>query len=281
MASFDKALRRVVPSVARLSHNPAFKAFVDVCDLPPRLWFREFRQLPPNHLRTRLGVRNRIFANQVEYLTPRAANFWLAMALEGMWSVDSTILEIGCGCGRAAQFLRDFKDYDRRFNGHYYGIDVDPEMLAWCRDHFDRERFTFMRSSHNNKVYVNDASAGAAYRIDLPDESVDFAYSHSLFSHLLEPELRNYMEEAYRLLRPGRAMNMTVFCVDYPPPTYGTRHTFRHRIDNAMVESLAMPEAAVAYREDFLVGMARDIGFSRTEVRHSPDTWQPALICWK
>jgi len=281
MASLDRTLRRVVPSVAKLSYNPAFRALVDLWDLPPRLWFREFRRLPPNHLRIRIGVGNRIFANQVEYLTARIASFWVAMALEGLWSLESTILEIGCGCGRTAEFLRDFKQYDRRFNGHYYGIDIDEEMLTWCRRNFDDERFTFIRSSHANKAYVRDSSSGAAYRIDLPDESVDFIYSHSLFSHLLEAELRNYMEEGYRLLCPGRAMNMSVFCVDYPPPTHGARHTFRHRIDNAMVESLAVPEAAVAYREDFLMRMAKEIGFSRTEMRHSLDTWQPALICWK
>jgi predicted SAM-dependent methyltransferase len=138
-----------------------------------------------------------------------------------------------------------------------------------------------MDSSHTNPLYVRDKVQGTPYRVDLPDGSIAFIYSHSLFSHLLEDELRNYVQEAHRLLGTGRAMNMSVFCLDYPPPTYGTRHTFRHPIDNAMVESLKVPEAAVAYREEFLMRMAREVGFFRSEMRHSPDTWQPAFLCWK
>ena len=139
MAGLDRAIRRFVPSLAMASYNPLFKAVVDLADLPARLLFKPFRRLPPNHLRVRVGVGNRIFTNQVSYLTERW-NLWLGMALDGLWDLDSTIVEIGCGCGRAAHILRDFRFLDRAFCGHYYGIDVDDEALNWCRKNFDSDR---------------------------------------------------------------------------------------------------------------------------------------------
>ena len=93
--------------------------------------------------------------------------------------------------------------------------------------------------------------------------------------------MQNYFEESRRILKPGRSMFMSVFCMDYPPPTMGDRHTFRHRIGNAYVESLRVPEAAVAYEADFLHALARDTGFADSRMIHSAGSWQPYLICQK
>jgi len=57
--------RKFVPSVARISYNPVVKmagnAIAGLLSLP----FTELRGLPPNHLRIRIGVGNRILANHV------------------------------------------------------------------------------------------------------------------------------------------------------------------------------------------------------------------------
>ena len=73
------------------------------------------------------------------------------------------------------------------------------------------------------------------------------------------------------------------FNLDYPPASYGTRHTFAHLIGNARVESLEQPEAAVAYRTDYLFSLARRIGFKECEIVHMPGgaQHQPILLCKK
>jgi SAM-dependent methyltransferase len=274
----DKAIRRAVPSASRLTYNPIFKAVVDSFDLIPRLMYEELSRIPPNHMRIRVGVGNRIFANHVIYVTgPK--DFWMHVFHAGLCRLDSTIVDIGCGCGRYAHPLRDYRFRSERFSGSYIGIDIDEEMLSWCRRNYDSARFSFHRSNHASKAYRGEENGNSHYRIPLPDQSADFVFSTSLFTHLLEEQLTNYCQESRRILKPGGRMAMACFSLDHPPPTYGDRHTFRHQIGNAFVESLEVPEAAVAYREEFLVGMARMAGFRTAEVQAAPGDWQPILLC--
>src|SRR5689334_12514775 len=103
----QRLLRRVVPSGARLTYHPVFKIAAGVGDIIPPLLFREFRRLPPNHLRIRVGVENRLFANQLDFHT-RPIDFWLYTATHGYWNMQSTVLEIGVGVGRYAQTLSNY-----------------------------------------------------------------------------------------------------------------------------------------------------------------------------
>jgi SAM-dependent methyltransferase len=270
----------MIPATSVLTYNPLFKIIVDSFDLLPRLMYRELRNIPPNHLRIRVGVGNRLFTNQVSYIAG-GKNLWMYAFQKGWCSLDSNIVDIGCGCGRFAHHLRDYRFKDQTYTGKYVGIDIDDEMLSWCRRKFDSERFEFHKSTDGSKAYKAAGSAASGYRLPSENHSVDFVFSTSLLTHLLEEELLNYFRESYRVLRPGRWMAMTCFCMDYPPPTFGNRHTFKHRLGEAYVESLAVPEAAVAYEEKGLFRMAREAGFETAELITGPGDWQPMLLCRK
>jgi SAM-dependent methyltransferase len=280
MNSAERVIRRLVPSTARLTFNPLFKAVVDSFDLLPRLFYRELRRIPPNHLRIRIGAGNRLFANQISYLT-WANNFWIHFIESRFCRLDSSIVEIGCGCGRYAQFLRDYHYKGERFSGRYLGIDVDAEMLEWCRQHFDSERFEFHQSTHKNAAYNAPGNGTGEYVLPAADQSVDFVFAGSLFTHLLEREVVNYCREIFRVLKPGGHMAMYFFSIDRPPPTFGSRHTFPFEMGNAHVESMKVPEAAVAYKESFLLSIATEQGFTSVEVQAVPGDFQPILLCRK
>jgi SAM-dependent methyltransferase len=261
-----------------LTYNPLFKLAVDIPDLLPRFVFRELARIPPNHLRIRVGVGNRIFGNQVAFLS-EATKFWIHYLHAGICRLDSTIVDIGCGCGRYAHALRDYRYKAETFSGRYVGIDVDQEALDWCTRHFDRERFEFHRSTHVSRAYRAAGSQDRSpYALPVADGSVDFVFSTSLFTHLLEDEVANYLRESWRVLKPGGHMVMNFFSMDHPPPTYGGRHSFRFQVGNAHVESDEIPEAAVAYREEFLVAAARQAGFEAPEARVALGDWQPILV---
>lgn len=276
----DRTLRRVFPSASRLTYNPVFKALVDSFDLIPKFIYEELSKIPPNHMRIRVGVGNRIFANQVIYLTgPK--DFWMHAFHSGLCRLNSTVVDIGCGCGRYAHPLRDYRFKSERFSGKYIGIDIDEEMLEWCLRNYDSERFSFYRSNHGSKAYRGVEDGNSHYRIPLADECADFVFSTSLFTHLLERQLTNYCQESFRILKSGGHMAMACFSLDHPPPTYGDRHTFRHHVGNSFVESRRVPEAAVAYREKFLLDVAGQVGFRTAEIQAAPGDWQPMLLCQK
>jgi SAM-dependent methyltransferase len=279
--TFDRAIRKLFPSTSRLTFNPLFKAVVNASDVVPRLIYPEFRDLPPNHLRIRIGVGNRILNNQVHYLV-HARDFWMFVFTEQLANAQSTVLDIGSGCGRWAHWLRDYNFRGRRFSGTYIGIDIDAEAIAWCEQHFDADRFRFHHSTHSSVSY-NQLGQAAHYKVPEPDGSVDLVVSNSLLTHVLEAELENYIRESYRLLRQGGAIMHSHFNLDYPPATYGSRHTFRHTIGNAQVESTEQPEAAVAYRTDYLFAVCRDAGFKDCEIVHMPGgaQHQPILLAKK
>ena len=280
--SFDRAIRKLFPSTSRLTFNPLFKASINAFDIVPRLIYPEFRTLPPNHLRVRVGVGNRILNNQVHFLV-HARDFWMFVFTEGLANAHSTMLDIGSGCGRWAHWLRDYNFRGRRFTGTYIGIDIDAEAIAWCEQHYDAECFRFHHSSDASVSYQQLGEVAVHYRVPEPEAGCDLVFSNSLFSHVLEAELENYIRESYRLLKPGGAMMHSHFNLDYPPATYGTRHTFQHAIGNAQVESLVQPEAAVAYRTDYLFELSRRIGFTHCEIVQMPGgaQHQPILLCKK
>ncbi len=259
------------------TYNPLIRWFLRSCDILPNLWFREFRDLPPNDLRCRVGVSGRILANQVEYLT-KGLDLWFYLLANDEVDFDSHIVEIGCGCGRRTHLLRHYAFHGQRYSGRYLGIDVDAQMIDWCKRHFDSERFEFVLSTHRSEAYSSNRE-NEWYRIPRKDESQSLVFGTSVLTHLLAEQVKNYFSEAARVLEPGRALVMTCKCIDLGSHDFG--NTYRHRAGPAFVENPAIPEAAVAYESEFLLREAKTAGFSEVSILHADTDRQHTLIAHK
>ena len=262
----DWMVRKLVPSLAKLSYNPIFKMAGDSVARLLAQPFPELRDLPPNHLCVRIGAGNRVFNGHVNFI--QAGNHsWLTFLSRRYCTSSSDVVELGCGCGRLARPLRD-PLWDPWFEGTYVGVDIDKEMIEYCRKHFPPGRFEFILSPHRSQTYSpRNFGGGSEIAADLEIAvagSKDFVYSLSLFSHLLEAEALDYLRESYRILRAGGLMFLTFFCMEHVER--GGRWTFAHRCGNAYVESPRYPEAAVAYEETFITEMARNCGFREITV---------------
>jgi SAM-dependent methyltransferase len=274
---FDHMVRKAIPSVGKWSYNPIAKSVADAIDNILSLPFSEFRELPPNHLRLRIGVGNRVFANHAQFLE-MGNGTWLDFLSKRYCHSTSDIIELGCGCGRIARPLKG-----AWFHGTYVGVDIDEEMIHFCRKNFPQDRFRFVLSPHSSATYSakrNTATSAnsARAKLDIADaDSGDFIFSISLFSHLLEPELMQYLRESARILRSNGLMHLTFFCIEHV--RLGERWTFTHRVGNAYIENEALPEAAVAYHENYLKHLVEEAGFN--EISVSPGDVQSVLVARK
>jgi len=199
----------------------------------------------------------------------------------GLCRFSSTIVDIGCGCGRLRTICGTI-DLSLR-------LSLESTLVS-----------TSTTKCWNGVVEIS--TRGGLNFIDppRPAKSTEVAkvravttccqwsmtalisyFRHLSLTHLLENDLINYCREGYRVLKQGGSMAMYCFCINYLPPTYGSRHTFRHTIGNAHVESMSLPEAAVAYDEKFLFAAARGAGFRTVELVTGPDDLQPMLLCRK
>jgi SAM-dependent methyltransferase len=258
----DRILRKLVPSVATLSYNPFFKIVGNAIARAVARPFPELRELPPNHLCIRVGCGNRIFNSHVMFIEA-SSNCWLTFLSRKYCTSSSDVVELGCGCGRIARSLKE-----PWFQGSYVGIDIDDEMLGYCRDNFPIGRFKFKLSPHNNSTYSsgnsNDTPRTELDLVIAEPNSKDFVYAFTLYTHLLERELTDYLRETYRILRTGGIMYINFFCIEHVE--LGRRWTFQHQRGNAHVESVRYPEAAVAYHEAFMTQLATDCGFREVTV---------------
>lgn len=279
----NRLLRRLVPSTAALSRSFLYYPFSVVNDWTVGLASRLItkRRIPPLRYITRTGVGNNIVAPHFYYLTA-GSDFWLYAFAQGWANLDSRIVDIGSGCGKGAVTLRDFKYMGEGFRGHYYGFDVDPDMVRWSQENFPANHFTFRTVDMFSKLYNPGEASKAQVRLEGCDNgSIDLVISHSLFSHLLEDDLRTYVQESARALRPGGVMAMTFFCMDdlRRLNLLGGRWTFAHRSGNAYIENLRYPEAAVGYECSWIDQVCKDAGFSKVEVRLP--NYQSTLFCVK
>ncbi len=278
----ERWLRRLVPSTAALSRSPLFYSLSVLNDWTVGMACRVItkRRFPPMRYISRTGC-NDVFSPYFYYLT-KGVNFWMYAFAQGWANLGSRIVDIGSGCGKSAVSLRDFEYMGECFCGHYYGFDVDAGMVQWCRQNFDPQHFSFQRVGSYSAVY-NPAPPTTERPVleSCEDSSIDLVMSQSLFSHVLEQEVRGYVKESHRVLRPGGIMAMTFFCMDdlRRLKLLGGRWTFSLRRDAAYIENERYPEAAVAYDKGWMEEVCREAGFSKVEM--ILPAFQSTIFCVK
>ncbi|BAY23635.1 type 11 methyltransferase [Calothrix sp. NIES-2100] len=106
-------------------------------------------------------------------------------------SVDS-VLEIGCGYGRAPLHLSKAKNLQCQ---KYYAIDISESLLR--RLIKVKQEYDFFPEAEFN-IICNSAEV-----LPLADNSVDLVISNCVFMHIPDVQLRNLLTEIFRVLKPG------------------------------------------------------------------------------
>lgn len=98
-----------------------------------------------------------------------------------------SVLDVGCGTGEVTIPAR----VRAGTNGHAYGIDPAPEMIAVAREKAKRKHIEI------------DFRVGVIEALSFPDSSVDVVTSSLMMHHLNDALRVRGLAEIYRVLKPG------------------------------------------------------------------------------
>ncbi len=189
--------------------------------------------------------------------------------LAGLEPTDR-VLDIGCGIGRMAIPLTGCLD-----GGSYAGFDVGRAMIRWCRRNITprHPEFEFEWAPiHNAKYNPFGTLSATEFRFPHPDSSFDFAFATSLFTHLVRDEVRHYLAETARVLKPGGSCLLTFFLLtpqaEAEIAAGRAALSFIHPVEGGATTDPGQPEEAIAFEVDEVRAMLDGAGLAVVEPIH-------------
>lgn len=165
-------------------------------------------ELPP------VPYMNKIGSNGSTHFKSAMSELFLELSKRFQLSPSSSVLDLGCGCGRLAYPFSQFLDA----SGKYYGVDVWAEGIEFCKNKFDQENMNFICLDSKNNYYFDDIDFNVRNQYNIksvPDESIDLFYAVSVFTHLTESDTLDYFREIRRTLKKGDGFAyLTCFIMD-------------------------------------------------------------------
>jgi SAM-dependent methyltransferase len=173
------------------------------------------------------------------------------------------VLDIGCGVGRMAYPLAYYLDRESR----YLGFDVVEKGIRWVTENITPAfpNFEFQHLDIHNQMY-NSTGTISAEELEFPanDASFDFAFLTSVFTHMQGAEVRHYLDEITRVLRPDGRCFLTCFLIDKESRSLieagVSSHDFGHPGDDCYVERADAPENAVGFEDQQILGWLQERG---------------------
>jgi SAM-dependent methyltransferase len=128
-----------------------------------------------------------------------------------------SILDFGCGCGRVIRCWRPLT------RAELHGTDCNLSLVEWCR---------------RNLPFAKFQSNTLEPRLDYADQQFEFAYALSVFTHTPEDLQEPWMNELWRILRPGGYLLVT---------TQGDE--YHSKLSNTERDRYARGQIVVRYRQ--------------------------------
>lgn len=181
----------------------------------------------------------------------------------GKLKPNERILDVGCGIGRMAVPLTKYLDK----NGSYEGFDIVANGINWCRKNISPQypNFHFQLAEVFNKSYnPNGRYKASEYKFPYKNESFDFVFLTSVFTHMLPQDMENYLCEITRVLRRDGRCLITFFLLNKESlqliKAGKSTLDFKYEFGEFRTIDNNTREAAVCYDEVFISGLYEKYG---------------------
>jgi ubiquinone/menaquinone biosynthesis C-methylase UbiE len=178
---------------------------------------------------------------------------------------SSIMLDVGSGIGRKTIPLTKYLT-----TGRYEGLEIVPDGVTWCRKKISARypNFNFTLIDVYSKYY-NPAGTTqpCQYRFPFEDNSFDVVNLTSVFTHMVIPDVRRYMSEVRRVLKPTGVALISYLLVNEESSALlsaGRGYQLRPWKDGCMVLDPENPEHLIALPEETVRKMYVEAGMKIT-----------------
>jgi len=184
---------------------------------------------------------------------------------------DERVLDVGCGIGRMAVPLTKYLNK----KGSYEGFDIVPNGIKWCRKRISSKypNFHFQLADVFNKRYNPKGRYNAfEYKFPYENESFDFVFLISVFTHMLPQDMENYFSEVARVLKRGGRCLITFYLLNKESLELmnagKSMLDFKYEFEKFHTINIDIPEAGICYDEAFVLGLFKKYGLKITQPLH-------------
>jgi len=248
-----KSLRYLIPVPVKKALKYGFYSALDIKDV---LTGQRDLTYPPRRL-------NFVGSHDFKVVGDEFADHFKSL---GKLQPNDRVLDIGSGIGRMAIPLTNYLT-----DGAYEGFDIDKRGVAWCQQNVTTKypNFKFQYVDLYNKFYnAGGQIQSSEFEFPYPDNSFDFVFATSVFTHLLPQDAEHYLNEIKRVLAPNGRAFLTWFVLDKDSQklmkTGKSNADFAHQYvgaDFCFYSHLNNPEAEIAYTKPWLESQMEDFQF--------------------
>jgi SAM-dependent methyltransferase len=268
---FTSVLLPAIPRRARWALRKVYFMPIDVGD---RLSGRQEEMVPP---------KSQIFTGAVDGFKSSGQMLVQQLATVGGLEPHHRVLDVGSGMGRLAVALTQFLDDQ----GSYEGLDIVESGVRWCQANISSHHpnFVFRHADIYNEEYnPRGSSRASAYLLPYGDESFDFAVLVSVFTHMPQDDMENYVAELLRILRPGGRCWATYYLINEESERlmesgYSILR-FQHAAGPKWLVSKKAAALSVAYEERYVHELFARSG-STADVTVLPGGWCGRKSFWE